>query len=138
MMENDDFLKDDFLGDLIRQSPLDSPSDGFVDRVMENIQTFPAVSAAGKPWLMTIKSSLPYAMVTLVVMLIFATSDLPFFNWLPGKDFFVNNLVPYFGGLFGIFKNAFASKYVSWVLLISFSVSILFTLDRLLSRRTSV
>jgi len=136
-MEKDEFVKDDFLGDLIRRSPLDSPSDDFVDRVIANIQTVPEVSVVKKPFYLYLKAAVPYAIVTLIVFFVFATSDLPIMNWLPGKKYLVNNLLPYFETLFTVLKNAFASKYVSWVALISFSAGVLFTIDRLLSRRTS-
>jgi hypothetical protein len=36
-----------------------------------------------------------------------------------------------------VFKSAFASKYVSWALLISFSAGALFLIDRMFSRRTT-
>jgi hypothetical protein len=138
MMEKDDILKDDFLRELIKHSPLDSPSDDFVDRVMANIQLSPETSAVKKPFYLYLKAAVPYTIITLVLFFILATSDLPVFNWLPGKDYFTDNLLPYFSTLFMSFKNAFASKYVSWVLLISFSAGVLFTIDRLFSRRTSV
>jgi hypothetical protein len=138
MMEKDDLLKDDFLRELIQRSPLESPSDDFVDRVMANIQVSPEISAVKKPFYLYLKAAVPYMTITLVLFFVLATSDLPVFNWLPGKDYFTNNLLPYFSTLLTLFKNAFASKYVSWVLLISFSAGVLFTIDRLFSRRTSV
>jgi hypothetical protein len=137
-MEKDDFLTDDFLGDLIRRAPLDSPSDDFVDRVMANIQASQEVSVVKKPFYLFIKAAIPYASVALIVFVIIGTSDIPLFNWLPGKSYFTNDLIPYFGNLFADMKNAFASKYVSWVLLISFSTGFLFSIDRFFSHRTSV
>lgn len=137
-MEKDDLIKDDFLRELIRSSPLDSPSDDFVDRVMANIQASPEASVAAKPFYLYLKSALPYALITLFVLVVIATSDLPVFNWLPGKDFVVDRLVSYFGTFFTVLKNAFASKYVAWGLLISFSAGVLFIIDRLFSRQTTV
>ena len=131
-------MNDDFLRDLIRRSPLDSPSDDFVDRVMATLQPSPEVSAVKKPFMLILKAAVPYVIIALILLVIIATSDLPLFNWLPGKDFFTKGLVPYLGTLFAVFKNAFASKYVSWVLLISVSAGVLFAIDRLFSRRTSV
>jgi hypothetical protein len=137
-MEKDDFLKDDFLHEMIRRSPLDCPSDDFVDRVMANIQLSPEVVVVKKPFYRYLKAIVPYAVITLIAFFVIATSDLPIFNWFPGKDYLTNNLLPYLGSLFLIFKNAFASKFVSWGLLISFSAGVLFLIDRLFSRRTSV
>jgi len=138
MTDQDEFLKDDFLRDLIRQSPLDSPSDDFVDRVMANIQVAPEISEVNRPFYLYLKAAIPYAAIAFVLIFVLATSDLPIFNWLPGKDYFVSNMTSYFGSLFTILKNAFASKYVSWVVLISFSAGVLFFIDRLFSRRTSM
>jgi len=137
-MEKDEYLNDDFLRDLIRRSPLDSPSDDFVDRIMAGLHPAPEVSRVKKPFMLTLKAAVPYAIVALILLVIISTSDLPLFNWLPGKDYFKKDLGPYLGSLVHVFKNAFASKYVSWVVLISFSATVLFTIDRLLSRRTSV
>jgi hypothetical protein len=138
MMEKDEFLKDDFLRELIQRSPLDSPSDDFVDRVMANIQLSPEVVVVKTPFYQHLKAAVPYAIITLFVFLVIATSDLPIFNWFPGKEYLTNNLAPYLGTLLLIFKNAFASKFVSWGLLISFSAGMLFLIDRFFSRRTSV
>jgi hypothetical protein len=138
MMEKDEFLKNDFLRKLVQRSPLDSPSDDFVDRVMANIQMAPEVAVVKKPFYLSLKAAIPYAAITLVVLVVIFTSDLPIFNWLPGKESFTNSLLPYLGSLFTVFKNAFAPKYVSWVLLISFSAGGLFLIDRIFSRSTSV
>ena len=56
-MENDDFMKEDFLHGLIRQSPLDSPSTDFVDRVMANIQEAPEVVIVKKPFFLYLKEA---------------------------------------------------------------------------------
>jgi hypothetical protein len=137
-MEKDDFLKDDFLSELIKKSSLDSPSDDFVDRVMANIRQSPEVAGVKKPFYLLLKSAIPYTGVALIVFVIIATSDMPLFNWLPGKSYFAHDLVPYLGTLFAVLKSAFASKYVSWIMLISLSAGFLFTVDKLVSRRTSV
>lgn len=138
MMEKDDFLNDDFLRDLIRRSPLDSPSDDFVNRVMANIQVVPEVSAARNPIYENVKAVIPYAAITLFLFLVIATSDLPIFNWLPGKDYLVNNLLTYTGTFFAVLKSGFSSRFVSWGLLISLSAGILFLIDLVFSRRASL
>lgn len=128
--------KDDFLRDLIQKSPLDSPSDDFVDRVMASLQLAPELAPEKKPFFLQIKNSLPYIILALVVFIVFATSDLPFLNWLPWKENLVDNLVPYFGSIVSGLKVVFSSKYVSFGLLISVSAGLLFLVDRLLSRRS--
>ncbi len=137
-MEKDDFLKDDFLRELINRSPLDSPSEDFVDRVMAGIQTNAEVEVVKKPFFHYLKVSAPYFILVFFIFVVIATSDLPLFNWFPGKAYFTNNLMPYLETLFMVFKKAFSSKFVSWGLLISFSTGVLFLIDRLFSRRTSL
>ena len=136
-MKKDEYINDDFLRDLIRQSPLDSPSDDFVDRVMANLQSTPEVAAVKKPFFMYLKASIPYVISALVLLFVIGTSDLPFLNWLPGKDNFINDMLPYLGTLVTVFKSAFASKYVSWGLLISVSAGALYLIDQVFSRRTT-
>lgn len=136
-MEKNEFLKDDFLRELIQRSPLDSPSEDFVDRVMANIQMSPEVIVVKKPFYLYLKASVPYAVIIILLFLVISTSDLPIFSWLPGKHYLMNNLMPYLDSLFMVFKNAFASKFVSWGLLISCSAGVLFLIDQLFSRRTS-
>ena len=86
-MEKDEFLKDDFLRELIQRSPLDRPSDDFVDRVMADIQMSAEASVVKKPFYLYLKAAVPYAAITLFLFFVIATSDLPIFNWLPGKNY---------------------------------------------------
>lgn len=137
MINKDEFTDDDFLRDLIRRSPLDSPSDGFVERVMEQIETSPEAAPAGKPFYFYLKAVVPYVVIAVIVAMIVATSDLPLFRWLPGKQYLTENLMPYIQSIFGIFKAAFSSKAVSWALLISFAAGGLFLVDRLFTRRSA-
>jgi len=137
-MEKEDFYEDDFLSGLIKQNPLDSPSDDFVDRVMAGIKLTQEIAPAQKPFFLYLKATIPYALVIFLLFVVFSTSDLPFLNWLPGKNYYINNLVPYFGTLFAGLKTAFTSKFVSFGLLIIASTAFLFLIDRLFSRRPSV
>jgi hypothetical protein len=138
MMKKDEFLKDDFLRELIRRSPLDVPSDDFVDRVMATLPISPETAAVKKPFLWYLKATIPYTVITLLLFLVFVTSDLPVFNWIPGKNYLINNLFPYLESLFIILKGAFTTKFVSWGMLIAGSAGVLFFIDRLFSRRTSI
>jgi len=129
---------DDYLRELIEKSRLESPSDDFVERVMSNIQLAPDEAPVKRPFYLYFKTAIPYAAVMLVLIFIFATSDLPFFNWIPGKEYFLKSLFTTFGSLFTTMNNAFASKYVSLGLLIGFSAGLLFIIDRWFSRQSSV
>ena len=137
-MEKDDFLKDDFLRELIQETPRETPSDGFVDRIMANIQMSPETAVAKKTFYVHLQTIAPYVVTGLVVVFVIFTSDLPMLNWFPGKNYLTNNLLPYLGTLLMVFKSAFASKFVSWVFLISFSAGVLVVIDRLFSRRNFI
>lgn len=136
-MEKNDLLENDFLKELMQKTRLDSPSEGFVDRVMAQIKEVPEVQTVKAPFYLSLKSAVPYVLLALFLIFVLATSDLPIFNWVPGKDYLLNSLMTYMGTFFAVLKNAFSSKYVSWVLLISFSAGMLYLIDRLFSRRTS-
>jgi hypothetical protein len=137
-MEKDDLNKDDFLGRLIQQSPIDCPSEDFVERVMANIHIAPEKAPSRNPFLGYLNTAAPYILLVLVFIVVFSTSDLPFLNWMPGKTYYLSNLVPCFATLFAGFKDVFATKYVSFGLLIVASASLLFVIDLLFSRKSSV
>ena len=137
-MEKDEIFEDDYLRELIRRSPLDTPSEDFVDRVMANIQILPETQEVKQPFYFYVKSYVPYAIITLVLVLVISTSDFSLFNWMTGSGYMKNTLLPYIGTLTSILAKAFASRYVSWVILISFSAGILFLIDRFFSRRASL
>ncbi len=135
-MEKDDFLNDDFLWDLIRQIPSDSPSDDFVTRVMAGVESIQQTAPVRKNYILYIRNIMPYLLLSLFLILVVSTSDIPFLNWFPGKNYYLNNLLPYFGTLFTGMKNAFSSKYVSFGMLVFASAGLLFLVDRLFSRKT--
>jgi hypothetical protein len=138
-MNDDNFLNDDFLRDLMNKTPLDSPSDDFLEKVMGNIQLEPNVAPVRQPFFLWVKYAWPYALAGLMLIIFLFTSDLPFTNVLPGKDYFVKNLLPYFGSLIGGMKNLFVhSKYTTIGLSVLFSGGLLVMLDQLLHKRTPV
>lgn len=130
--------ENDFLRKLIQQSPLDSPSDDFVDRVMNNLKPAQEQVGVKKSFFLYVKAVLPYALLTLLFAVVYATSDLPILNWLPGVEYLQNSLFPYLGSLLAELKNAFASKYVSFGFLIGISAGLLFLIDRFFSRRSTI
>jgi hypothetical protein len=134
-MEKDDFLQDDFLREMLQQHPLDAPSDEFVGRVMAAVSPATEPARVSKPFSFYLRAAVPYIIGALAAVLVISTSDLPVFNWLPGKRYFLNTLMPYFDASMTMLKNAFSSKYVSWAIMISVSAGILFLVDRVLSRR---
>ena len=130
--------QDDFLRKLIQQSPLESPSDDFVDRVMDNITVAPELVPVRKSFLSYANTAIPYAILSLVLVTVFTTSDFPFLNWLPGREYFQNSILPYFGSLFTSLKIVFTSKYVTFGILISISAGVLFLIDNWFTKRSTV
>src|ERR1039457_4253070 len=111
-MNKEDFLNDDFLRDLIRNTPLDAPSDDFMENVMGAVQLNPRLAPVKQPFFLWVKSAWPYALAGFILIVFLFTSDLPFTNILPGKDYFTKSLLPYFESLFAGIKNLFVpSKY---------------------------
>ena len=55
-MEKNDSLNDPFLRDLVGKSTLESPSDAFVDKLMEKIQVQPQIVPDNKLFLPFLKS----------------------------------------------------------------------------------
>jgi len=137
-MEKDDFVKDDLIGRLIQKNPLEEPSQGFVDAVMEKILQAPETIPAKRPFFHWIKSAVPYLIICLFLVLIFLTSDLAFFQSFPGSDYWYDTLLPYMQNIFAAMKGALSSKYVSMALLIGISVVFLFLVERVMSRKGSL
>jgi hypothetical protein len=129
-MEKDNLLKDDFLGKLIQNSPLESPSDAFVDELLTKIKPAPEMVPAYKPFFLFIKNSWSLALISLAVIIFLLTSDLPFSNVIPGKEYFTNSLLPYFASLFSMIKSSFgAIKTISIPLMIVAAGGFLLLLD---------
>lgn len=137
-MEKDEKLRDDFLRDLMRQSTLDSPSADFTDRVMSMIEVVPETAPAAKPFYLYLRMAIPYTILAAVLLFVILTSDFPFMQWMPGKDFFVKNFVPYFDTLIESLQPVFYSKFTSFGLMIGISAGMLALVDYIFKRRTAV
>jgi hypothetical protein len=138
-MNKDDFLNDDFIRDFIRKSPLDSPSDDFLEKIMGTVQLDPRIAPVKQPFFLWVKSAWPFALAGFILIVFLFTSDLPFTNFLPGKDSVTKTLLPYFESLFAGIKNLFVhSKYTTIGLTVVFTGGFLVMLDQLLNRKTPV
>ena len=137
-MEKEDIRSDDFLGNLIRQVPLESPSDDFVDRVMSAIQPEAVAAEEKKSYFFYLQSALPYIALGMFCLLIFFTSDLPFLNKLSGKGSVLNEIIRSMVGLVKGIAASLDSKYISWGLLVGIAGGLLFFVDRFFSRRTAI
>jgi hypothetical protein len=108
-MGKEDFLPDNFLKDLFRKQSWEDPGSNFTANVMEQILKSPEVAPAKKPFYLMVRSSWPYIVLFMVAVVVLMTSDLPFSNYIPGKEYFFKNLVPTFTSLFSGLKPLFTN-----------------------------
>ena len=95
-MEKEDLLPDDFFKDLFRSQPADTLGDDFTSDVMEQILKSPEMAAVRKPFYLILKSSWPYILLFIVTLIFIMTSDLPFSDYIPGKEYMIKNILPAF------------------------------------------
>jgi hypothetical protein len=136
-MDIDDVIKDDFLSELIKKVPLESPSDEFVNKVMAGIETVPVQVIEKRPSFYWLRSWLPYLGIGLIVFLIFISSDIPYLNFIGGKELFSSLFVKVFQPFWISMKALFSSRFITYSLLIGVSAGFLFIIDKLFSRRFS-
>ncbi len=135
-MKEDDILRDDFLKELVQKSPLDSPSDDFVSRVMGNIQLGPEPVRVRQPFFLMVRSAWPYVLGSVILLIFLFTSDLPFTDYIPGKGFYTNFILPSFNLYISWIRDLFShSKYTPIGLIIIGAGGFLFLFDRLLDKK---
>jgi hypothetical protein len=138
-MEKEDFLSDDLLKDLFRKHTWESPGDDFTGNVMEQILNAPEIAPAKKSFYLILRSSWPYVVLFLVSVIFLMTSDLPGTDYLPGKEYFTKNLLPYLGSLLSGFKSLFINiKTISIPLVVILAGSLLVGCDYLLFRKPNI
>jgi len=138
-MEKEDFLSDDLLKDLFRNQSWESPGDGFTGIVMEQILQAPEVAPVKKPFYLILRSSWPYVLLFLVSVLFLMTSDLPFTDYIPGKEYFTKNLLPYLGSLLSGFKPLVSNiKTIMIPLMVILAGSLLVGFDHFLFRKPNI
>jgi hypothetical protein len=137
-MEKDDFIDDTFLRELIHTSPLESPSENFVDNVMALVEPVPVDESTSKPLVSSLKAALPYIGLAAMVILFIFSSDLPFDKYMPASDYISKYLTPFFASMTGGFKTLFASRFVTFAMGIALSAGFLVLIEYFLSRRRSM
>jgi hypothetical protein len=133
-----DFKEDELLGRLINQVPLDGPSEGFVDLVMDRIRTAPAIAPQKQPVFLFIRTFFPYVLLAGILIFILWTSDIPFLEQFPGSSYFSERFWPY---LLSLFSRDFIQNflyYLTFALMILVPTVILLLIDRLWIHRSSV
>jgi len=93
-MDEKDLRQDDFLHKMIGKSSPEIPSAGFTERIMERIEAETAASSVRKPWYGYLGHFLGISGLVSLVILFFLTSDIAVSSWLPGKSFFIENILP--------------------------------------------
>ncbi|HZX62187.1 MAG TPA: hypothetical protein VFE66_03160 [Bacteroidales bacterium] len=138
-MEKEDFLSDDLLKDLFRNQSWESPGDGFTGNVMKQILQAPEVAPVKKPFYLILRSSWLYVLLFLVSVLFLMTSDLPFTDYIPGKEYFTKNLLPYLGSLLSGFKPLVSNiKTIMIPLMVILAGSLLVGFDHFLFRKPNI
>ena len=137
-MEKDELLDDRFIRELIRNSPLESPSEDFIGRVMAGIPAQPAAEPVSKPFFLHLKSALPYIGLAAMVLVFVFSSDIPFGKFMPGNDYFSRYFLPFLNSLSGGFKSLFSSRFVTFAMGIALSAGFLVLVEHLFSRRGSI
>lgn len=133
-MDSDDNLNDDFLANLIRKVPLESPSDDFVNNVMLGIEKLPEALAEKRPSFLWFKSLVPFIIIGIILVFIFYSSDIPYLSLINGKEFFSALFVKTFQPFLVSMKSLFISKFFTYSLLIGVSAGFLFIIDKFFSR----
>lgn len=128
-------LNDDFLAELIRKTPLESPSEGFVLKVMQGIEPAKEEASEKTPIIARIKNFLPFILTGLVVLFILFSSDIPYLNLISGGEFIQALMGKIFQPLLASMKSMLTSKAVTYTLLIGVSAGFFFIIDRFFSRR---
>jgi hypothetical protein len=137
-MDMDDVIKDDFLAELIKKVPLESPSDEFVHNVMSGIETIRVPAIEKRPYFNWLRSWIPYLGIGIIIVLILISSDIPYMNLIGGKEFISSLFLKVFQPFWTSMKTLFSSRFVTYSLLIGVSAGFLFVVDKLFSRRFSV
>lgn len=136
-MEKEELNMPDPFGELIRQTPLDSPSEDFIDRVMAVVQSENAVVEEKTNLWDYIRAGLPYAALIVFCLFIFLTSDLPGLKNLPGQGLLTGQFMTCCISLVSSLKDIFTSGYITWGVLIGVAGGVIYFVDQAFSRKAS-
>ena len=137
-MEKRDVLQDEFLANLVKGSSEEEPSEEFLTRVMSHVTAMPAYETKKNPFFYYLKMSLPWVLLAAVIIVVILTSDFPFASYIPGYEYFKNDLLPFFTAQFSSIIQLFSNTFVSIIVAVIASGAILFGLERIFSHRVSV
>ena len=137
-MEKNEPFNDEFLRKLVQKRELESPSDDFVEKIMEQIRQ-PETVAVKKPFYLYLKDYSGYIALAAFVLFVILTSDMPFFNFVPGKQYFTDLFLPYFNSVLNPLKSLFSSvKSITIPLMIVVSAGLFYFVDHFISRKAAI
>lgn len=136
MTEDEKYLDDDILKELIGKSTPLSPSGDFTKNVMDQVRMQPVVVPEEASFTANMKSVAGYLLVAAVIAGFFITSDIPFMNWIPGKQSFIDTFAVYFGPVLSSIKSI-SLKSLSIPLMIVVATGLFFLVDTFLAQRNA-
>jgi hypothetical protein len=136
-MEKDELLTDEFLRKFVKKAELEEPSEDFVEKIMGQIGQQPEPVKVKRPFYLYLKSSSGYIALAAFVIFVILTSDMPFIDFLPGKQYFRDIFLPYFNTLFLSLKSLFIGKSLTIPLMILVSAGLFYLVDQLISKKAT-
>jgi hypothetical protein len=138
-MKPEEFIQDDFLKELFRGQPLDVPGEDFTGKVMEQIVPVNEAVPVKRGFLKIFASSWAYILLFTITLIFVLTSDLPFTNYIPVKEYFSKYLIPQLGSFFSVLKPWFTnSTAISIPLMAVVAGGLLMGLDYFIFRKPRV
>lgn len=135
MNKIDTEFDDERLGNLIRQAPLEAPSDDFLEHVMMAVSAESEMVAEKRSLSGLLKAIWPYAALVAFFIIIYMTSDIPGLQQTPGGSLLSEMLLRSVETIIGAIQATFSSAYVSWGLLVGMAGGLLYVFDQWLSRK---
>mgnify|MGYP001766389927 CR=1 FL=1 len=135
MNKIDTEFDDERLGNLIRQAPLEAPSDDFLEHVMMAVSAEPEMVAEKRSLSGLLKTIWPYAALVAFFIIIYMTSDIPGLQQTPEGNLLSQMLLRSVETIIGAIQATFSSAYVSWGLLVGMAGGLLYVFDQWLSRK---
>ena len=138
-MKNNEIPADDFLKNLIQKSSIETPSDDFITRVMEEISKSPETISAPIPLYRQWKPVAGITGLLVFAVAIMIAADIPILNFLPDKTYFTGTILHYFNAILLPLKPIFVnSRFVNLGMMSVVAAGLLILIDRILTRKFTV
>ena len=138
-MKNNEIPADDFLKNLIQKSSIETPSDDFITRVMEEINKTPELVSVPLPLYRQWKPVAGFTGLLVFAVVIMIAADIPILDFLPGKTFFTGTIMHYFNAILLPLKPVFVnSRFVNLGMMSIGAAGLLILIDRVLTRKFTI